>query len=130
MKRSNKLRVDQKVTVIVKEEEKMIDGGTIETKISIVTVTEMVMMLAMATTMRTVKESTDLARKNAGASETTKETVKMIPEAKGLRSNSKFRGNSRPSQMTISSKSVTMPCQVSCLGTFKTSTNSITGLRT
>lgn len=71
MERSNKLSVDQNVTVIVKEEEKMIDGGTIETKISIVTVTEMVIMLAVATTMRTVT-GTDLARKNAGASETTR----------------------------------------------------------
>ena len=130
MKRSNKLSVDLNVTVIAKEEEIMIEGGAIGTIASIVTVTEMVMTLAVETTMKTVRETTDLARKNAGASETTRKTVKIIPEAKGPRSNRKFRGNSRPSQMTISSKSVTMPCQVSCPGTFKTSTNSITGLRT
>ena len=129
MKRSNKLNLDQNVTVIAKEREIMIEGETIETIASIDTVKEMVMMLAVETTMRTVT-GTDLARKNAGASETTRKTVKIIPEAKGPRSNRKFRGNSRQSQMTISSKSVTMPCQVSFPGTFKTSTTSITGSKT
>ena len=127
--RSIRLNTDQNATAIVKERETPTVEEAIETTKSIDIAIEITLTTVIEIAMVTVTE-TGPGKRNAGANETTRKKAKMTNEARGLRSKSRFSESLRLSQTKTSSKSATMPCRVSCPGTFRISTSSITGSRT